>query len=190
MAGPLGLEPFVDQSRRDRALVVSLGVIACAVGYVGSAALLFGVDALDHGGAAGPRLVAGAVASLACWAAYTVAFVRGRGGPVTNVLVYPTATVTIVPVSIRWFVFGPAWEQLAERVGVTLVAPALLVDAAVLVVPGVLLCLVALAAWSSQLDEAGIRAWQRRHLSAEFREAFADDPDVDSDRDPDAGRDD
>ena len=179
MAVPLGLEPFVGQSRRDHALVVSAGLVACAVGYVGSAIVLFGVDALDHGGAAGPRRIAGMFASLACWAAYTVTFVRGRGGPVLDVLVYPMATVAVVPFSVRWLRFGPAWGQLAERVGRSFLGPALLVDAAVLVMPGILLCLVALATWSSRLDEAGIRAWQRRHLSAEFREAFVEDADHD-----------
>ena len=174
---PLGLEPFVDQSPRDHTLVPLVGALACLVGYVGSAALFFGIGALDGGGPAGPRRVAAVFASLACWAAYTVAFVRGVGGPVTDVLAYPIATVTIVPVATRWILFGPAWGALRDRFGFFLFRPDLLVDAAVLVVPGVALCATLLTLWASRLGEAEIREWQRRHLSAAFREAFVEEAD-------------
>ncbi|MFC5279167.1 hypothetical protein ACFPM1_10435 [Halorubrum rubrum] len=178
MTLPLGLEPFVDQSPRDHALVLVVGAFACLVGYVGSAALFFGFDVLGHGGPAGPRRVAAVFASLACWAAYTVAFVRGRGGPVTDVLAYPIATVAVVPVATRWIVFGPAWGALRDRLGFFLFRPDLLVDAAVLVAPGVALCASLLTLWANRLGETEIREWQRRHLSAAFREAFVEETDV------------
>ncbi|GAA0526544.1 hypothetical protein SAMN04488066_10287 [Halorubrum aquaticum] len=174
---PLGLEPFVDQSPRDHALVLAFGVLACLVGYVGSAALFFGFGALDHGGPAAPRRVASVFASMACWAVYAVAFVRGKGGPVTDVLAYPIATVAAVPFAARWIAFGPAWGALRERLGFFLFRPDLLADAAALVVPGIALCASLLTLWASRLDETEVRAWQRRNLSAEFREAFVDEAD-------------
>ncbi|SMO41973.1 hypothetical protein [Halorubrum cibi] len=174
---PLGLGPFADQSPRDHALVLALGALACLVGYVGSAALFFGLGALDHGGSAAPRRVASVFASLACWTVYAVAFVRGRGGPVTDVLAYPIATVGVVPFAARWLAFGPAWGALRDRIGFFLFRPDLLIDAAALVVPGIALCASLLTLWASRLGEAEVRAWQRRHLSAEFREAFVEEAD-------------
>lgn len=174
---PLGLAPFVDQSPRDHALVLSAGALACLVGYVGSAVLFFEFGALDHGEPAAPRRVASVFASLACWGVYAAAFVRGRGGPVTDVLAYPVATVATVPFATRWVAFGPAWAALRDRLGFILFRPDLLVDAAVLVVPGVVFCACLLTLWASRLDETEIREWQRRTLSAEFREAFVEESD-------------
>lgn len=179
MTVPPGLAPFADQSPRDQAFVLVVGALACLVGYVGSAVLFFGFAALDHGGPAAPGRVASVFASLACWGVYAVAFVRGRGGPVTDVLAYPIATVAVVPFATRWVAFGPAWATLRDRLGFILFRPALLVDAAALVVPGVVFCACLLALWASRLDETEAREWQRRTLSAEFREAFVEEADFD-----------
>jgi hypothetical protein len=172
---PLGLAPFADQSRTEHALVVAGGAVACLVGYVGAAAAFFGLAALGHGEPAGPQRVAGAFASLACWGFYALAFVRGKGGPVTDVLAYPVATVTAVPFAFRWAAFGPAWDALADRFGFFLFQPALFVDAAAHVVPGLVLCAGVLTAWASLLGEEAVADWQREHLSEPFREAFVDD---------------
>ena len=174
---PPGLAPFADQSPHDHAVVLTAGALACLVGYVGSAVLFFEFAALDHGGPAAPRRVASVFASLACWGVYAAAFVRGRGGPVTDVLAYPIATVAVVPFATRWVAFGPAWGALRDRIGFFLFRPALLVDAAVLVVPGVVFCACLLALWASRLDEAEVREWQRRTLSVEFRERFVEEAD-------------
>ncbi|WP_281195414.1 hypothetical protein [Halorubrum sp. F4] len=178
MEVPLGLAPFADQSPRDHALVLAAGALACLVGYVGSAVLFFEFGALDHGGPAAPRQVASVFASLACWGVYAAAFVRGRGGPVTDVLAYPIATVAIVPFTTRWVAFGPAWTTLRDRLGSFLFRPDLLVNAVALVVPGVAFCGCLLTLWASRLDETEVREWQQRTLSAEFREAFVERTDL------------
>lgn len=175
MGVPLGLEPFTNQSRVEHALVVVGGAAACLVGYVGAASLFFGVDALGHGEPAGARRVASVFASLACWGLYTAAFVRGKGGPVRNVLAYPVATVTVVPVAFRWFAFGPDWAGIRERVGFFLFRPDLFADAGALLLPGIGFCATLLTVWASLLGEDAIREWQRRHLSSAFRDAFVDD---------------
>lgn len=172
---PLGLTPFAGQSRSEHALVLVGGAIACLVGYVGAAAAFFGLAALGHGEPAGPQRVAGVFASLACWGFYALAFVRGKGGPVTDVLAYPLATVTAVPFAFRWVAFGPAWDALAERFGFFLFRPALFVDAAAHVLPGLVLCAGVLTAWASLLGEEAVAAWQREHLSEPFREAFVEE---------------
>lgn len=174
MGVPLGLEAFTNQSRGEHALVIAGGAVACLVAYVGAAALFFGVSALDHGGPAGPRRVASVFASLACWGVYTAAFVRGKGGPVRNVLVYPVATVAVVPFAFRWLAFGPDWGGLRERLGFVLFDPALFVDAGALLVPGIAFCGALLTVWASLLSDDAIRDWQQRHLSRAFREAFVD----------------
>ena len=172
---PLGLAPFADQSRTEHALVVAGGAVACLVGYVGAAAAFFGLAALGHGEPAGPQRIAGVFASLACWGFYALAFVRGKGGPVTDVVAYPVATVTAVPFAFRWGVFGPAWDALADRFGFFLFQPALFVDAAAHVVPGLVLCAGVLTAWASLLGEEAVADWRREHLSEPFREAFVDE---------------
>lgn len=175
MALPLGLAPFANQSRLEHAGVLLGGALACLIGYVGAAVLLFGLGALDHGDPAGPRRVASVFASLACWGFYTAAFVRGKGGPVTDVVAYPIATVTVVPFAFRWSVFGPAWDAVRDRIGFLVFQPELLVDAAALVVPGVAFTAGLLTLWASLLGETAIEEWQREHLSREFRREFVDD---------------
>lgn len=169
---PLGLAPFAGQSRTAHALVLVGGAVACVVGYAGAAAAFFGLAALGHGEPVAPQRVAGVFASLACWGFYAVAFIRGRGGPVTDVLAYPLATVALVPFAFRWAVFGPAWDSLADRVGFVLLRPSLFVDAAALVLPGIVLTVGVLTAWASLLGEEDVERWQREHLSEPFREAF------------------
>lgn len=175
MAVPLGLAPFAHQSRAEHASVLIGGVLACLLGYVGAAVLLFGPGALGHGEPAGPRRVASAFASLACWGFYTAAFVRGRGGPVTDVLAYPIATVTVVPFAFRWGVFGPAWGAVRDRIGFLVFRPGPFLDAAALIAPGLAFSGGLLALWASLLGEEAIAEWQREHLTPEFRRAFADE---------------
>jgi len=175
MGLPLGLTPFADQSRTEHALVLVGGALACLLAYVGAAALLFGVDSLEHGEPAGPRLVAAAVASLACWGYYSVAFAAGKGGPVTDVTAYPVATVLVLPVSFRWVAFGPEWGAVRERLVFAFFEPSVFVGAAALVGPGLSLCVGLLGLWASRLGEEGIRDWQRTHLSPAFRDEFVDE---------------
>ena len=180
MERPTALDPFVDQTPREHALVVGIGTIACAVGYVGTAVLVFDLSVLDHGGPNLPRWIASSVASLACWAVYSAAFVRGKGGPVTSALVYPVATVLVVPVAIRWLTFGPVWSTIRDRITWVFLDVGLLVTAIVLVMPGLSMFLFVLSVWGTRLDETRIREWQRRHLSAEFREAFVEETETES----------
>lgn len=175
MSLPIGLAPFADQSRTDRAAVIVGGALACLIGYVGAAVLLFGLGALDHGSPDGPRRVASAVASLACWGFYAAAFVRGKGGPVTDAFLSPVATVAVVPTAFRWGVFGPAWDAFRDRIALFLFRPGLFVDAAALILPGLVFAAGLLAIWAARLDESGIEAWQREHLSAEFRREFVEE---------------
>ncbi|WP_200531858.1 hypothetical protein [Halorubrum sp. LN27] len=175
MALPIGLTPFANQSRTAHAGVLVGGALACLLGYVGAAALLFELGALDHGAPDGPRRVASAVASLACWGFYAAAFARGKGGPVTDALVSPVATVAVVPTAFRWVAFGPAWGVFRDRIARFLFRPGLFVDAAVLILPGVVFAVGLLALWASRLDEAAIEAWQREHLSAAFRREFLEE---------------
>ena len=175
MTLPLGLEPFTGQSRTEHAGVLVVGALACLLAYVGTAAVLFGVDSLGHGEPIGPRYAAAVIASLACWGYYSVAFAVGRGGPVTNVVAYPLATVSVLPLSFRWVAFGPVWSAVRERFVFVFFEPSMFAEAAALVLPGRCLCVGLLALWASRLGEDGIRDWQRTHLSPEFRDAFVDE---------------
>ncbi len=175
MAFPLGLAPFANQSRIEHAGVLVGGALACLAGYVGAAVVLFGLGALDHGDPAGPRRVASVFASLVCWGFYTAAFVRGKGGPVTDVVAYPLATVTLVPFVFRWSVFGPAWGAVRDRIGFVVLQLGPFVDAAALVLPGVAFTAGLLTLWASLLGESAIEEWQREHLSREFRREFVED---------------
>ncbi|WP_418286700.1 hypothetical protein [Halorubrum sp. DTA46] len=172
---PLGFEPFAGQSRAAHAAVLVGGALACLLGYVGAAAVLFEPTALAHDAPAGSRRVAAAFASLACWGFYSAAFVRGKGGPVTNVVVSPLVTVTVLPFAYRWIVFGPAWDAIRDRVSLLYFRPSVFVDAAALVLPGLVFSAGLLTLWASLLGEEAVEKWQREHLSREFRRAFVDE---------------
>ncbi len=175
MGLPLGVEPFARQSRTEHAAVLVGGALACLVAYVGIAALLFGVESLAHGEPTGPRYVAAVFASLACWGFYSVAFMRGKGGPVTNVVAYPLVTVLLLPFLFRWITFGPVWSAVRERIVFVFFELSMFVEAAALVIPGLVFCVGLLALWASRLGEDGVSDWQRTHLSPEFRDEFVDD---------------
>lgn len=177
MEVPLALRPFANQSRAEHAAVVVGGVLACLVGYVGGAVLLFSLGALDHGAPAGPRRAATVLASLACWGYYTAAFIRGKGGPLTSVLAYPFLTMSAVPFLFRWAVFGPDWDAVRSRIGFFLFNLDMIVDAVLTVVPGLAFSVTLITIWASVLGAEGAREWQEKHLSMEFREEFVEESD-------------
>ncbi|PSP79697.1 hypothetical protein BRC81_04135 [Halobacteriales archaeon QS_1_68_20] len=162
------LDGFDGQTRRDLALVAFGGVLACLAGYVGTVALLYGDLSALSGDARSPRRVAAAGASVVCWTYYALAFVRARGGPVLDALVYPLLTVGVVPMLLRWSLFGVS----GLFPGLSLEP---LVLAVLAVVPGVGWFSVLLAAWSSRLDDHQRRRWERRHLTTAFRTSFVED---------------
>lgn len=174
MERPLGLASFQKQTRAEHAAVVGIAAVACAVAYVGGATVLFGLGALDHGVDRNARRLAGVVASIACWSVFAVAFTRGKGGPVLNAVVSPAITVGIVPLTVRWAVFGPNLAGLRRRFGFVLFRPGLLVDAAALLIPGSLAFAVLLSVWGSLKGDEKIRRWQRDHLDPEFYAEFVD----------------
>lgn len=174
MDRPLGLASFRKQTRAEHLAVVLLAAIACAVAYVVAAVLLFGLGALDHGVDRTARRVAGAVASIACWSVFAVAFTRGKGGPVLNAVVYPAFTVGVVPLLVRWTVFGPNLAGIRRRFEFALFRPGLLVDAAALLGPGLLAFASILSVWGALRNEEEIRRWQREHLDPEFHDRFVE----------------
>ncbi len=164
------LDGFAGRTRRDQALTVFGGVLACLVGYVGAVALVYGDPSVLAADGRNPRRIAAAGASVACWGYYALAFVRARGGPVLDVLVYPLVTVGVAPTLLRLVAFGVDAAMLFP--GLSLEP---LVLAALAVVPGVGWFCVILAVWSSRLDERERREWERRHLTPAFREQFVDE---------------
>lgn len=176
MEVPLGLSGFADETPAGHALVLLGGAVAFAAGYLAAAALLFGgVAALDAGSAT-PRRLAGVFGSLACWGLFALAFVRARGGPVLDALVYPIACAALVPLALRWALFGPDVAGLLERFGFVLLPVGPLVAAAAVTLPGLVFFASLLALWSAALDESRMREWEQRHLEAEFYEEFVAKP--------------
>lgn len=175
MGLPPGFAPFTNQSRLTHAGVVIGGALACLGGYVGAAELLFGADALAYDEPASGHRIGAVFGSLACWGFYTVAFIRAKGGPVTNIVIFPISTVAVVPFAYRWIVFGPVWESIRARIAFIFFRPGVFIDAAALILPGLAFSAVLLAVWSSRLGEEGVRAWQRENLSVEFRREFVDE---------------
>lgn len=173
---PVGLSPFAGETRWGHALVLLAGVLGFLAGYLGSALLFFeGIATFAPGSPRLPSLLAAAFGSLGCWGAFAAAFVRGRGGPVLNALVYPIAVVTIVPVVVRWTLFGPNLAGMLDRLGFVLFPVEVIVTALALVVPGVAFFTSLLALWASSLEEEQRRSWQREQLTREFYEEFTEE---------------
>ncbi|WP_440766038.1 hypothetical protein [Natronorubrum sp. DTA7] len=171
MERPLGLSSFAAQSRGQHALTVVGGLALCLAVYFGTVAAVFGnLDALATEASITEQRVGGAVASVAVWTYFGLAFVRGYGGPVLN-LVYPIAIVVAAPFVARWVLFGPDVSGLVSRfVGLVLVEP--LATTLLVVVPGVAAFLAVLTVWSTSIAEERRREWERQHLPAEFYDAF------------------
>ncbi|AUX08857.1 hypothetical protein AArcSl_1224 [Halalkaliarchaeum desulfuricum] len=173
---PVGLASFAGETRLGHAVLVLVGAAGFLAGYLGSAVLFFeGLETFAPGARRLPALIAGAFGSLGCWGVFAVGFVRGRGGPVLNAIVYPVPIVAVLPVAVRWTAFGPEIGALISRLGFVLFPLEVLVSALALVVPGVVFFASLLAVWAATLDEDRRRTWQREQLSREFYEEFVEE---------------
>lgn len=173
---PVGLSSFAGETRRGHALLVLAGVVGFLVGYLGSAMLFFeGLETFAPGAPRRFTLIAGAFGSLGCWGVFAGGFVRGRGGPVLNAIVYPTSIVATVPVAVQWTAFGPDIGSLTGRLGYVLFPLEVLIAAVALIVPGVVFFGSLLALWAATLEEDRRRAWQREQLGREFYEEFVEE---------------
>lgn len=172
----MGLSPFAGETRRGHVLVIFAGVLGFLCGYLGSALVFFdGLSTFAPGASRAPTLLAGAFGSMGCWGAFAIAFVRGRGGPVLNALVYPIPIASLLPIAVRWGAFGPDVGGIAERIGFVLFPIEAIASASALTVPGIVFFASLLAVWAARLDEDERRAWQRKRLTREFSRAFVDD---------------
>lgn len=170
---PLGFAPFADESHVDQVGVVGLGVLGFLVGYLGSAVIFFdGLATVAPMAPRPPALLAGVFGSIGCWGIFALAFIRGRGGPVLNALVYPIVIVAVVPVVLRWILFGMDIDRVLAGVEFVFFPVDAFVSAGALILPGVVFFGSMLAIWSARLDSDERRAWQREQLSVEFYEAF------------------
>ncbi|UTF54399.1 hypothetical protein [Natronosalvus rutilus] len=174
MNRPLGLDPFATQSRRAHALTVLGGIAVCLLAYFGAVAAVYGdLSVLTLESNIGAQRVGGAVAGVAVWTYFSLAFVRGYGGPVLNVLPYPVAVVVLAPFPARWLLFGPDVSGLRSRfVGFFVFEP--LITTGIAVLPGLAACTVVLTAWASLIGDEARERWERRHLTREFYDAFVD----------------
>lgn len=167
------LDGFAGRTRRDQMLTVLGGMLACLAGYVGAAVFVAGDLSVLADGSWGRVALAGA--SVACWGYYALAFVRARGGPVLDALLYPMLTVGIAPTLLRWLVVGPDPGRAVEGLVSLSLDP--IVTVAFAILPGIGWFGVILAIWSSRLDESQRREWERVNLTPAFRGAFVEDRD-------------
>lgn len=173
---PVGLSPFAGEPRRGHVLVILAGVLGFSCGYLGSALVFFdGLATFAPGARRVPALLAGAFGSMGCWGAFAIAFVRGRGGPVLDALVYPLPIASLLPIAVRWSAFSPDVGGIAERIGFVLFPTDVIASAVALTVPGMVFFASLLAVWAARLDEDQRRAWQRKRLTQEFSRAFVED---------------
>ena len=165
---------FAGRTRGQQMLTAFGGIIACLLGYAGATALVYGdLSILADEGVA--RRIALGGASVACWSYYAVTFIRGRGGPVLNALLFPLLTVGIVPTLSRGVLFGPDVTGLLGGLFSLSLEPLVLVAFAV--VPGVGWFVMILTVWSVRIDNDQRRDWERRHLTEPFRDEFLDGAD-------------
>ena len=174
MNRPLGLDPFVTQSRLAHALTVMGGVVVCLLAYFVAVAAVYGdLSVLALEANVDAQRVGGMAAGVATWTYFAAAFVRGYGGPVLNSLPYPLAIVVLAPFPARWALFGPDVSGLISRfVGLFVFEP--IVTTALVVVPGLGVFVLILTAWASFIGEETRKQWEQRHLTPAFYEAFVD----------------
>ncbi|WP_049952093.1 hypothetical protein [Halostagnicola larsenii] len=174
MNRPLGLEGFATQSRLQHALTVVGALVVFWIGYFGGVWAVYGeLSALSLESNIAAQRVGGAAGGVVVWTYFSIAFVRGYGGPVLNTLAYPLAIVIVAPFPARWLLFGPDIGGLVDRfVGLFVFEP--LFTTMIAAVPGLGACAIVLALWASTLEDDRRREWERRHLSTSFYETFVE----------------
>ncbi len=177
MNRPLGLASFTTQSRLQHAVTVVGALVVFWIGYFGGLWAVYGdISAVALETSITEQRVGGITGSIAVWTYFSIAFVRGYGGPVLNTLAYPLAIVIIAPLLARWALFGPDVSGLVDRfIGVFVFEP--LITTVIVAVPGLGACMTVLTVWATVLEDARRHEWEREHLSEAFYDEFVDQPD-------------
>lgn len=177
MARPLGLESFANQSRLQHALTVAGALVVFWLGYFGGVWAVYGdLSALALESNIAAQRIGGAAGGAVVWTYFSVAFVRGYGGPILNTLAYPLAIVIVAPFPARWLLFGPDIGGLVDRfVGLLVFEP--LLTTVIAAVPGLGACAIVLTIWASGLEDERRHEWERRHLSKAFYNEFVESDD-------------
>ncbi len=172
MDRPPALDGFADQRPLEHAATVAVALVVFWAGYFGAVAVGYGdLSVLAGETNISAQRVGGMAGSILVWTYFGLAFVRGSGGPLLNAVVYPLAIVALAPFASRWALFGVDTGAFVSRfVGVFVLEP--LVTFAVAVVPGIGAFVTLLAIWGASIDDDERRAWEDRHLSEPFYEAF------------------
>lgn len=175
MRGAPGLDPFVAQTSLQHLAVVVGGLCIGLGTFFGTVSVLYdGIGVFAGEGAISAQRTAGLLAGIVVWGYFGVAFVRGYGAPVVNVLIYPPGIVFFAPVLVRWVLIGPDIDAIADRfVGLLVIEPA--ITAAMIAIPGLGTFTTILALWARTLDADERDAWAQQHLSPAFYAAYVDD---------------
>lgn len=168
MQRPLGLASFDHQSRLIHVLTALGGVVVFWLAYAGAVVAVYGdLSVVGPETAIGEQRVGALAGGVAVWTYFGLAFVRAKGGPVLDALVYPFAIVAGVSHGGRWLLFGfDAGDAFDRFIGILVFEP--LLTTAVAVIPGLGAFVTILTIWAWLIGEEDRREWERCHLTEAF----------------------
>lgn len=177
MTIPPTLHGFANQSPIEHAFTVLGGVFVCAGVYFASLDFLMGgidLAVSEAHGATTLRRRSAAIAGIACFAYFSIAFIFARGGPLLSFIFYPATVVTFGLPIITGLVFGSRPDHLFTY-GSYLYSPTFTRDSIAMATPGILTAFLIVGLWMLLTDNDELRKWADTNLTEGFKEEFIEE---------------
>ena len=174
MTLPSTLHGFADQSPIEHGLTVVGGMLVCAGVYFMSLDLLMGgveVAVSEAYEATALRRRSAAIAGVACFTYFSVAFIFARGGPLLSFAFYPLFIV-IYSIPYSTFVLFEEVPGSLHTYGSFFLSPTFIRDTVVMVLPGIFTAFLIVGLWMLLTDTDDLQEWADTNLTEGLKEEF------------------
>ena len=190
MTLPPTFHGFADQSPIEHALTIVGGVLVCAGIYFGSLDFLMGgveVAVSEAYEATALRRRSAAIAGIACFAYFSVAFIFARGGPLLSFAFYPIFIITFGLPVVTGIVFGSRPDNFFTH-GSFVYSPTFTRDAILMATPGIVTAFLIIGCWMLLTDNDDLWEWAETNLTEGFKEEFIEEAKREAERKRSEGR--
>lgn len=174
---PPTLHGFADQSPIEHGFTVVGGVLVCAGVYFVSLDLLMGgidVAISEAHEATALRRRSAAIAGVACFAYFSIAFIFTRGGPLLSFFFYPSLSIVFGLPLMTWLLFGQSPQNLHTD-GSFLFSPTFVRDGIWMGTPGIVTAFLIVGLWMLWIDNDALEEWAETNLTEGFKEEFIEE---------------